>query len=148
VYGARTAEAARQAAGRITKDPGIVKFEGEAAKLFKPHPIQGFFSGGLKALGRGEYRASPGDIKFSDARYSPAQRTLTVSHARISPHTPAIPKLAGVFGEQSRRGGRLFFDQLPTGILWAGATLLGPTIVKGSFTDIGDDSPPQSPTRK
>ena len=62
----------RFARGHLTKFSGEVVFEGQAASLFRPHPVKGWFSG-LKRL-MGQHKAAP---------YTVAESNFTVN--RIQP---------------------------------------------------------------
>jgi hypothetical protein len=69
-------------------DPGVVVFEGEAAKLFKSHPFWGPWSGSKKLLG--QQKAGFGDIVFLEpptvSTLPNGQLQVLVRSAELGPH--------------------------------------------------------------
>ena len=103
----------------ILEDPGVVVFEGQAAGLFKPHPIDGGW-GAMKS-GLGQYKAKFGDIVFTEApivtRLPNGQLQLVVHSAEVGPHVGQSMIFA--YGRLWTRRG---IDLASTGAV---ATLLG-----------------------
>jgi hypothetical protein len=69
---------------------GRVRFEGQAAGMFEPHPVEGFWSGGKRALGQWVSKRPGYDIKFDPLAAEQIviiedeklfQRTLNISQA-------------------------------------------------------------------
>jgi RHS repeat-associated protein len=86
VYGMRSANAPRWRTMADTpfRDPGTIIFEGQAAGLFKPHPVEGLYSGLKRALG--QQKAGFGDIVFNPASSTVRGNTLIIRNAYLSPH--------------------------------------------------------------
>jgi len=84
VYGMRQANAPRwrTMAEPPVRNPGTVIFEGDAAKLFKPHPFEGPYAGLKRMLG--QQKAGFGDIALDS--FTRSGNTLRVTSAHLVPH--------------------------------------------------------------
>jgi len=117
VYGMTTqgASRARTMANAKVRDPGTIVFEGQAASLFRPHPVEGWYSG-LKRL-LGQQKSGFGDIVFSaeSAAWNAQAATLTIQQAQMGTHAgqSTLRALSRLWGR------RLGIEPLP---IYAGAT--------------------------
>jgi RHS repeat-associated protein len=86
VYGMAVENASRfrSMADPMVRDPGLVVFDGNAASLFQPHPVEGIYSGLKAALG--QYKAGFGDIVFDPKAAQFNGTTLTISDASLGSH--------------------------------------------------------------
>jgi RHS repeat-associated protein len=86
VYGMGSANAPRwrTMADPPVRDPGTIIFEGQAASLFKPHPIEGVYSGMKRLLG--QQKAGFGDIVFDPSTSILRGNTLIIQNATLGPH--------------------------------------------------------------
>jgi len=66
------------------RDPGTIIFEGQAAMLFKPHRVEGVYSGMKRALG--QQKAGFGDIVFDPTTSTLKGNTLIIRNATLAPH--------------------------------------------------------------
>ena len=65
-------------------DPGTVVFEGDAAGLFRPHPVEGVYSALKRVLG--QYKSGFGDIVFDPSSVAFDGSTLTMRSAELGAH--------------------------------------------------------------
>jgi hypothetical protein len=84
VYGMRSANAPRwrTMANPATRDAGTIIFEGDAASLFHPHPVEGPYSGLKRPLG--QQKAGFGDIVID--QFTRSGSTLRVTSAHLASH--------------------------------------------------------------
>ena len=87
VYGMKSLNAQwRAMVNPLKPGNGTVIFQGQAASLFKPHPVEGLYSGLKRVLG--QQKAGFGDIVFDRASsvLNRSSSTLTVSNATLGSH--------------------------------------------------------------
>jgi|GEM_PF-5561676 len=91
VYGMDTPNASRLRTMMDPKvaDPGTIIFEGEAADLFKRHPIEGPYSGMKRAMG--QHKAGFGDLVWDEADTVRDGNTLIVRKATLDPDHAGQP---------------------------------------------------------
>ena len=113
VYAARQHinSAMRQFLSGVKPKDGLVVFQGEAAKLFDPHEVQGMYSA-FKRLAGQQTTNGVGDIVITKAFFNPETKTLTVTGARMvtQGETKFIMQSSEAWAKM-RRGSRIaFFD--------------------------------------
>ena len=86
VYGMRVTNAPRwrTMANVPSRDPGMIVFEGQAAALFRSHPVEGIYSGLKRVLG--QQKAGFGDIVFDTATATTSGNTLVIRNAYLGVH--------------------------------------------------------------
>ena len=98
-----------------TVDPGNITLTGEAAKLFKPHPIEGVYSGMKRLLG--QYKAPFGDVVFDKSTSILEGNNLIIKNATIGEHAGQTTRWA----KQRLWGRRMLLDwPVTAGFLYGG----------------------------
>jgi hypothetical protein len=93
-------------ANPAVRDPGNIIFEGQAANLFHPHPVEGIYSGLKRILG--QQKAGFGDIVFDASTSSVSGNTLIIRNAALGSHAGQSTSMA-----VARLWGRRFGLDLP-----------------------------------
>lgn len=107
--------------GSKTRDPGTLIFEGNAAKLFRPHPDEGWFSGIKRLLG--QQKAGFGDIVFEESSMTLLpNNTLVIREAALATHAGQSTEMALM----RLWGRRLAIEPAPIAVGYGTYELLSP----------------------
>ncbi|MEM6258611.1 MAG: RHS repeat-associated core domain-containing protein [Planctomycetota bacterium] len=121
VYGMKVPNAPRALTMANSKnwDAGTIIFEGQAATLFRPHEVHGFFSG-LKRL-LGQQKAGFGDIAFDKSTATLIGNILIVRNAKVVAHATSNQSASQA---ASRLWARRAFDYATIGVPAGSAGLI------------------------
>ena len=118
----------RQLLSGVPPKDSLIVFQGDAAKLFRPHPVTGGYSAIKRAAGQ-RITDGSGDVIITNASYDPATRTLHVTGARMVqegeerfalqkkfPMQPQVRHLGRVVLLDGALTGGVGFAALPVGV--------------------------------